>query len=477
MPVQWWAKSPLEAIEKASFNAPQLMMDARTAALNQQKIPLELQAATLANQRFGAMTPLEVQKASLANTTTEMGLPVQALNARLGADMAQMQLSRLEGTNPVQPGSTPWWKEKPATQFQNTGKTGPAVPLDESTQVGSAAWTLGGAPRGNVNQAPLEGSYTDKDYQSLDQANRKWLTQGAQTLGLKDGNGDPITERSSPSAVRQAVRAYQASLAQAKRPVMPFGDVSKMGEYMTADQAFQNSLPTIHQGAVADLIKAGQGNQGSALGQTQGKQSIQAWQSADNARQIAAKTLGLAPDNLGPAGDPAATKKGQDLVARGASYHALKVQVEDIAENLPSLLDPRNKGALDQQMASVTRLVNKMAGASGTEGAMEMSLMEAGIPRSLIDANGVGEAVKIWYTQNPTLRASALRELPDILYKNTMAPDYEALGGNSTAWKRKLDGASGANLPTISTKEAYDALPAGAKYLDAKGRSHTKGGR
>ena len=53
MPVQWWAKSPLEAIQTAKFNAPQMMMDARTAAMRQPMIPQEIEAARLANVKTG----------------------------------------------------------------------------------------------------------------------------------------------------------------------------------------------------------------------------------------------------------------------------------------------------------------------------------------------------------------------------------------------------------------------------------------
>lgn len=487
--IPWWTLPPSAAIQASSFNggevaraAQQQQLANQSAAFQLQRMaPLLAQQQELANQttafQLQRMAPLLAQQQELANQrsaldnqSTGYTMPGKAFAGRNDVTRQRLMGLILEGRDPGQ-----------GSQWSNTSKTsGPAVPQNQepgtAQQIGSPQWMVSGglAPQGNQVGAP-EGTYSSRDFQGLDSQNQTWVRQGAMSLGLRDGNGEPITANSSPSSVAAAVRNYQKSSLMAKRPVMPLSsnpdDISK---WLVETQTYQQGAPTMLQGAVADLIKAGQGNQGQQIGQTQGKQDIKRFESAEHGRQNVARALGINPDNLGAAGSTEGTKLGQSLVSRGESYRSLRAQANEIASGLPRLMDPKNKGELDQQMVSVTRLVNKMAAASGTEGAMEMSLQESGVPKSLIDAHGVADAAKIWFTQNPAARVDWIKGLPDILFRNVMAPDYRAVGGDPDAWKRTLDAPKG--LPTISgpSDPAFVALPKNAEFLGPDGKKRRK---
>ncbi len=203
---------------------------------------------------------------------------------------------------------------------------------------------------------------------------------------------------------------------------------------------FQTTVPSLIQGGLDGLLGSGREQTGANLGQKGATNSLEATRTAEANRQKYATTLGADPDALGQYGSPDAGKVGKAMDERGGAYVALRQQTQELAQNLPSLLLPQNAIALGQEEGSLTRLVNNVAGANGTEGAMRTSLSEAGVPSTLLDSYSPMDALRTFIKQaDPTIAQNAIRKLPDILYRNVILPDAQALRMDPDAWKVKLD--------------------------------------
>lgn len=218
----------------------------------------------------------------------------------------------------------------------------------------------------------------------------------------------------------------------------------KPGESLASASSAANQAESLANQTAQELGEKGRGMKGERLGQAATAQSTafsgQTRESIERARHGYAKDLQLDPDRLGPAGSPEAAETGRELQTRGGQYQALAKQVEEIVHKLPELNKPTNKKLLDQEIASLTRLVNQVAGGSAAAHSMDQSMQEIGGPTNLFAANGVGEGFRILLTNGtPQQQARLIGALPAIIFRNTLGTDYRGFGGDPDSWKKRLD--------------------------------------
>ena len=262
----------------------------------------------------------------------------------------------------------------------------------------------------------------------------------------------------------------------------------KPGESLASAATAANQAGSIANATTQAIGDEGRSIKGERLSQASTAQSTafagQTRESIENARQTYANKLGLDPDMLGPAGSPQAAETGREIQTRGGQYQALLSQVQEILPKLPELNKPANKKLLDQEVASLTRLVNQVAGGTSAAHSMDQSLQEIGGPTNLFEANGIGQGARILLTNGtPQQQARLIGALPGIIFRNTLGTDYKGLGGDPNAWKSQLDSqvlgnnapgapvrnsppaAGGAGAPKVGSTNAQGQVWTGKRWL------------
>lgn len=286
-------------------------------------------------------------------------------------------------------------------------------------------------------------SFTRRTAQSVSSASaaqkQEWV-RGLRGAGIALPPDNKLTDEDIANGLNQAAEARIRAQVAGMNPDKP-------GESLASASAAANQAESLANQTSQEMGEHGRGMKGERLGQAATAQSTafagQTRASIENARHSYAKDLQLDPDRLGPAGSPEAAEAGRELQTRGGQYQALARQVAEILPKLPELNKPTNKKLLDQEIASLTRLVNQVAGGSAAAHSMDQSMQEIGGPSNLFAANGVADGFRMLLTNGtPKEQARLVGALPGIIFRNTLGTVYRGFGGDPDAWKARLDAAN-----------------------------------
>jgi hypothetical protein len=265
---------------------------------------------------------------------------------------------------------------------------------------------------------------------------QEWV-RGLRAAMVKLPPDDKLTDQDIANGMNAMTTGRVRALISGMNPDKP-------GDSFASAATAANQAENISMQTAQEMGEKGRGMRGERLGQAATKQSTDqsaaAWESNEAARKSYAKDLDIDPNRLGQAGSKEAAADGRELKTRGGQYKRLVSQVSELIPRLPELNMPGNKNALEQEVTTLTRLVNSVSGGNSAAHSMDQSLSEIGAPKNLFQANGIKDGVRILLTNGtPAQQAKLIGALPGLMYKNTLAPVYEGYGGDPDSWKERLD--------------------------------------